>query len=330
MKRIASLSLAVVAMAVFPVHAYAQATTIGERVGSIVTDLTGPFIFLLSIGALVGGLALLGKGLVKLKDASGNNAEVGSAMLTILAAVILIALPEAAGTGMMTITQQSGIISAADIRAAKVGLDDSGSGEFNVGDLTAADVTNCYTSEKAVPCIAKNIATNVVPVGIQATFILVFIAGLWGLAGTLFSLTKVQGGRGLPEGFWGKIVFNLLLLNASLLFQFTSQTLMGKSGTVGGNGLNDGSSLLTYDIGAGEKFAQYQEMIGYIFVILALFGAFAFVRGIFVMKSAGEGKQGSSYGHGIVFMVAGILLANAKFSTCTVLSTMGVGTIGFC
>lgn len=333
MKRLATIVLASIPTLLMTSAAYAQTTTVGNRLDEILKNITGPFIFLISLLCFVGGIWLLAKALVKLRESSGQGGQVGPAMAILLAAALLIMLPEAAGTGMLTLTgQQSGLINNEDIAAAKIGLDDQQPNSFNTPTASVAAVTDCYSSAEPVPCMAENVAKNVVPIGVTAVFVIVFIAGLWGLGHALFDLTKVEQGRGLPEGWWGRVIFNVVLLNASVIFQIVSQTILGNGTTVGGDGLNASSDLLNYDIGINGDFAQYEELIGYVFTILALFGAIAFVRGIFVCKAAGEGRQGGTYAHGIVFMVAGILLANSKASTCLVLNTMlgSSGTFGFC
>lgn len=315
--------------------AYAQAT-VGNRLNEILKDITGPFVFLISLVCLVGGVALLIKGFLKLKESSGNQAQAGTAIAIIAAAALLIALPETAGTGMMTLTgtgNMAGIVTSSDISAAKIGIGDESPGSFSSKTADVGAVTDCYSAAEPVPCMAGNIARNVVPIGIVAVFIIVFVSGLWGLGSALFETTKIEGGRSLPDGWWGRVIFNIVLLNASVIFQIASQTLLGNAGTVRGSGLEPNSTLLKYDIGvSGATFQQYETLIGHVFTILALFGAIAFVRGIMVCKSAGDGKQGGSYSHGIVFIVAGVLLANSKYSTCLVLGTMlgNSGTFGFC
>lgn len=335
MKRLVLSPLVLVTALASPGAAWAQeATTIGDRLNAILKDITGPFIFLISLLCLVGGIWLLAKGLIKLREAAGNGQQSTGAIAIIVAAAFLIALPEAAGTGMLTLTgEQSGIINNQDIAAAKIGLDDTtAGGSFDTPTASVGAVTDCYNAAEPVPCMADNVARNVVPIGIIAVFVVVFISGLWGLGHCLFDLTKLETGRGVPDGWWGRLIFNVVLLNASIIFQIVSQTVLGNPGTVTGDGLA-GGSLLEYSVGAGSNFKQYEELIGHVFTILALFGAIAFVRGIFVCKAAGEGRQGGTYAHGIVFIVAGILLANSKISTCLVLNTMlgaASSTLGFC
>lgn len=334
--------LPIVLLAMLPAQAQAQ-ETVGGRLQDIIGNLSGPALFLISIACFAGGLWLLIRGLVKLKDASGNNEQTGGALLTIVAAVLLVALPEVAGVGMMTAVGGGGIMGQGDLQAARATLDAGYvSGASSVSDqlkgmATVTAPENCLSEgAEGVTCMARNLAVNAVPIGIIAVFVAVFIAGVWGFGAALFELTKAQPGqRNLPDGWWGRLIFSVLLMNGPVLLAIVSQTILGNNGTIQQSGLQSGSSLLSYSIQTGAQFKQYEDLIGYLFIILALFGAIAFVRGIFVMKAAGEGRGGggASYGHGIVFMVAGVLLANAKISTCTILTTVGAQALsgfGFC
>jgi uncharacterized membrane protein HdeD (DUF308 family) len=67
----------------------------------------------------------------------------------------------------------------------------------------------------------------------------------------------------------------------------------------------------------------YSQLLSNAFVILVFFGAWAFVRGVFMFKGVAEGKQQGSYGMAFTYTIAGIMLANAKFSTCLILGTVG-------
>src|SRR3546814_14800289 len=100
--------------------------------------------------------------------------------------------------------------------------------------------------------------------------------------------------------------------------------MLGQS-VVLNTGLDTASSLLSYTASssADDFFKKYEELIGYVLQILTFFGVWAFVRGMLMVKMTAEGKQQQSYMSGIVFIVAGILLANAKVSTCMVLYTAG-------
>ncbi|AOG03411.1 putative membrane protein (plasmid) [Bosea sp. RAC05] len=327
--------------------AFAQgdtSNTLGQSIFGAMGDMVGPILVAISFFAFLVGIFLVGKGIMKFKDASSHHGGgVGPAAFTLMAGVLLIALPEASGIGMTSVMGTGGLFGSGDLQAARV-MDaaDDGTGKAStitrrvLGFTTPKGVENCLVftgtdnRADAVGCMAKNIANNVVPVGIIAVFAFVFLAGLWQLGSAFGELAKQEQNRGsLPNGWWMKVFTAILMMNGPFLLQAASKSVTGQVGPIGGTGLQEGSSLLRYT-NVGGVFTQYESLIGYCFTILALFGVMAFVRGLFIMKSAGEGRSNSTMGHGIVFMVAGVLLANSKVSTCVIMNTMMGSGFGFC
>ena len=336
-------SVLVLAMATLPAHAE---PTMGERIKTAVDDLVGPLLFCVTLLCSLSGAFLFVRGLMKLKDAHQGQGEMRQAFVAIFCATCLIALPEAAGMGMMSMLGTNNVFfSTSELSMASDALD--GASAASKAKPLSSSIANivqpkgvspCF-SGGGVPCMAKNLAINVVPVAIIAVFAFVYVAGLWGFGSALLDLARHAGerGGGSPPGFWTKLVASVLMLAAPPLLNALSLSVMGDAGPVGLRGLDSGSSALSYT-GTGQTgiLLQYAQLIGYLFQILALFGVIAFVRGIFVLKGAGEQRQNATYSHGIVFMVAGVLLANAKLSTCTLMGTIvGFGSasnnvLGFC
>lgn len=345
------LALAAFAASWSSIPAYAQ-TTIGDRLQAGISDMVGPILFVITMISTLGGVILFAKGLMKLKDASGDRGAVGPSMMTIAAATLLIALPEVAGIGMTSVMGGSGLLGRNDFTVADRVLDGdsassrSGTPSSKLAGMAAVTAPeNCMSlagggnagNGGAVPCMARNLAKNVVPIGVIAVFGFVFLAGLWTFGSALFELARSHGqeGRGTPPGWWAKVLAAILMMNGPPFFMAVTRTIMGnEANTVGASGLNAGSSLLTYNITGVNVLAQYTELIGHLFTILVLFGVLAFVKGIFVIKSASERQGNATFSHGVVFMVAGVLLANSKLSTCTILSTIAgdgnAGMLGFC
>lgn len=333
--RVASLAIL---LALFATPAFAEAS-MGERIKAAMDDMVGPLMFVVSLLSTLGGAILFIKGLLKLKDAHQGQGEIKAAFVSIFCATCLIALPEAAGMGMMSMMGTNNIffstsdLSLSDVLDGNAAASQSKSLSSTVAGIASAQgVTQCYNGG-GVPCMAKNLAVNVVPVAIIATFAFAYIAGLWGFGSSLFEMARHSGerGGGSPPGFWTKVAASIALLAAPPVLTALSQSVMGDPSPVGLRGLNTGSSFLTYEGGGGGSniLKQYAELIGYLFHIAALFGVIAFVKGIFILKGAGEQRQNATYSHGIVFMVAGVLLANAKLSTCTLLGTIvGFGNQG--
>lgn len=327
---------AVFAMA--PGFAYAQSNTIGDRLQSIGQEVWGPLFFLIACASFAIGLYLMGAGLLKLTRQHESREGIWrSGLAHIVAAALLISLPDAAGIGLRTVFNQSTAASA----LSGVGLDfESGTGSNPMQSIAgnaqgAAAPQNCMGQEAPATCMARNIAQNAIPMAVWTLFGITFLVGLITFSGAIIDITKSQGQQGLPKGWGAKIVTSVLLMNAATLFTFASNTVLSATDSpVTEQGLNSGSSLLQYPVDSSIAIVQkYAEMIGYCFTILTFFGVWAFVRGIFLVKATAEGRSNhGSYGMGFVFIVAGILLANAKYSACVILTTMGGSGMsqGFC
>jgi|HigsolmetaAR206D_1030411.scaffolds.fasta_scaffold00553_10 hypothetical protein len=329
-------SLVFLLLTALPAHAQ---TDIGTRLQQFGQDVWQPFFFLISCASFLAGLGLLGMGLLRL--ARQHETREGlwrSGLAHILAATLLMSLPDAAGIGVATVFGQN---SQAALGLAGSGIDDDGNSLFggdgivpDIGSVEVGKTENCLISEAPAACMAKNLAVNAVPMAIWTLFGIAFLMGLISFASAILDITKAQGQGGLPRGWSMKLATSILLMNAASLFTLVSRTILGRDdGPVGDGGLNASSSMLSYQIDTQVAVLQrYAEMIGWCFQILAFFGAWAFVRGIFLMKSSAEGRSEGGFGKAAVFIVAGILLANAKFSTCVLLTTVGGQEMGngFC
>ena len=312
--------------------AYAQAgasTTIGDRLRAAMSDMVGPLFFVISLVAFCGGLFLFAKGLIHLKDASsGGRGETGHALITLAAATCLILLPELAGVGITSIFGTDGLFTSNDLNQATAAMDSANpSGAQGVGGriasmATVAAPTSCIGSSTPVDCMAKNIAQNAVPIGVITIFVVAFLAGLATFMSGLVELTKGDGRQ--SPAFWGKMVGAVALMNAIFFFLTASNSLLGAGvSTITTTGVDSSSSFLAYSNNNIGNFQQYADVIAQVFVILTFFGAFAFVKGVFMLKDAGEGKGQATYASGGVFMFAGVLLANAKYTSCLIITTVG-------
>jgi hypothetical protein len=330
-----------------PLPALAQ-ESVGTRLADIIASSWGPVLFLIAAASMLLGLFLVSRGLVHLvrvTSEGGRNGTPISAFVMIACGVLMIALPDTAGVGLTTWAGNAGAgIFGGDLEATKaIDLGSPGGGASNglAGAAGVQQPDDCFGSDDPVVCMARNVAKNAVPVGVLAIFALVFLTGLLGFASCLktWASNQAQGGGGRDQGIWTKLVVSVLFMNAPFLYYTVANTLLGASADViTADGFNSGSSLLSYHYTGGasgktaELLAKWSELIGYCFQILALFGAWAFVRGINGIKGAAEGRSQNGYGTAFVYIVAGILLANAKVSTCMVTYTMGGSgmTLGFC
>lgn len=328
-------------MAALLVPTFASAApTIGQRLVEIVNDAWNPLFLLVAVGAALGGIYLFARGLMKLVAASterGQQASYSSGLAYLAIAAMLIALPDAAGMGMTSLLGAAR--GNADLGSSTLDYGDSGvSGSWMTainGSLgSVGDVQNCLTADSPATCMAKNIATNVIPMAVYALFAMVFVLGLVMFAMALVDMAKnSEGASHQHKPAFTKMITAVLLMNAPLAFGIASTTLFGSDGTIGEKGLAASSDLLKYT--GGSKIAiitKYQEMIGHSFTILTFFGAWSFVRGVFMIKSTAEGRHQGTMGMAAVYIIAGILMANAKMSTCFILSTVGGSDMatGFC
>lgn len=341
MKKIYPYLFSLIAFA-YSTSAYAaDEETLGGRLSAIVNESWNPIFILLIMMFGVGGLFFLARGLMKVVEAASNGgrATYGNAITYVFVGALLLFIPDAAGMGMTSILGEARGGSA----LGSTGLDyDDQTGITGswmnqvVGNLAAVgDTENCMKSKEAATCMARNLAQNTIPMAIMALFAVAFIVGFIALANAIIDLAK-SSERGEQKPHITRLVTAVLLMNSPLFYTQITQTLLGSiDSPITGGSLNTSSTLLKYPVGSElEVVKTYTELIGHSFTILSFFGAFAFVRGIFMIKGVAEGRggQAGSYGMAITFIIAGILLANSKYSSCLVLSTFGgsaMGT-GFC
>lgn len=315
--------------------------TLGEKLVGLIDNVWNPLFLLIAVVAAVGGIWMMAKGLMKLAEAANDRGGKGFApgLIWVIVGAMLIALPDTAGMGMSTIfgsARGSGTLTGAGLDY-KDGITGDYFKAMTGGTVAAGDVANCLVADDPAVCMARNIAVNAVPMAIMVLFSLVFLAGLAGFAMTLVEMAKNSDQQGQSKSHVTRLVVSALLMNAPMAFSFMSQTMFGTStSTLTGafGNLDPDSSLLKYTSGSSiDIVKRYSALIGYCFTILAFFGAWAYVRGIFMVKGVAEaGRNAGSYGMAGVYMVAGILMANAKASTCVIMKTTGGAGLaaGFC
>jgi hypothetical protein len=312
--------------------------TVGDLLKGLVDNVWNPLFLLIAVVAALAGIWMMAKGLMKLVEAANERGGkgYGPGLTWVIVGAVLIALPDAAGIGMQTVFSHD---RGGSLSSSGLDFNDGVSGDWMqqlVGNtVNPAGVENCIVSTEPAVCMARNIADNAVPMGIMALFSLVFLAGLIGFATTVIDMAKNADGRDQSKSHITRLVISVMLMNAPMAFRFMSTTLFGGSNSsLTLIGLNTGSTLLRYDSGSSiDIVVKYSALIGYSFTILAFFGAWAYIRGIFMVKGVAEGgRSAGSYGMAGVYMVAGILMANAKWSTCVILNTVGGAGLskGFC
>lgn len=318
----------------------AAAQTIGTQLSNIVTEVWNPLFLLVAVGTALLGIFLFFRGLMKVVEAaqSGGRGGFGPGLTHIVVAAFLIALPDAAGIGMMSVF--GSVRGEGTLGSGALDYNDGGMGGDFMSAITGGlanvgSVENCLTSEAPATCMAKNLAVNVVPMAIMMLFAVVFIIGLIAFASAIVDIAKASERGDNSKGRMARIVTAILLMNAPLFFSMMTTTLLNPGESpITAAGFNGASNMLKYPAGSEIQVVKnFTEIIGHSFTILTFFGAWAFVRGIFMIKSVAEkGGQSGSYGMAATYIIAGILLANAKFSACLVLGTVGGAAMGqgFC
>lgn len=345
MKKQASL-VSLLTLVTLPTTAFAQTAappvTIGQRLVEIVQDIWNPIFLLAAILSMLAGIYFLIRGLMKFVEAAqgGGRTSYGPAFMFIIVATVLISLPDFAGIGMNSVLGSAR--GGASLGSAELDYDDGingMSGDFlnaiagPLGNVKEPD--NCLEDAAPATCMGRNVAKNTIPMAIMALFAFTFIAGFIALANVVIEMAKNTEKGDNRGGYMLRLVTAALLMNAPLLFGQITSTILGTiDSPISERGLNETSSLLKYPVGSNLQIVQnYVELIGHSFTILAFFGAWSFIRGIFMVKGVSEaGRQAGSYGMAATYIIAGILMANVKFSTCVVLGTFGgVGMgEGFC
>jgi len=340
MRNIKGLMLAA-AFSVVPAAAWAEGpVTLGSRLAAISEELWTPFVFLISCGSFIAGLFLLGIGLTKLAkqhETRGGLWESGLAHL--FAAALLISLPDAAGVGLRTLYGTTAAGNSLGITGLDVGQDGGVPGGNPMSEMlgnlaSVGQVDDCLVKDAPAACMGANIARNAIPMAVWTLFAFATLAGLFQFASAIMDLVKGQQQGGPPKGLAVKFITAILLINSIGLYTLASRTVLGnEDNPIGKGGLNASSNMLTYTVEPTfEVLKKYAELIGHAFTILAFFGAWAFVRGVFMLRSTAEGKGQGSFGMAMVYIVAGILLANAKYSSCVIMTTLGGDGMGngFC
>jgi hypothetical protein len=327
--------------ALVPTMAFAEGgQTVGDRLAAMVNDAWNPIFLVVAAGSAIAGIFMFAKGFMKLAEASNERSNSGYApgLAYLALAAGLIALPDAAGIGMTSIlgaARGGGTLNAAGLDYSEAGNGGNFLSAINGSLASVGAVDNCLVSKTPAACMASNIASNVIPMAVYALFAMVFIFGLVIFAATLIDIARSsEDPRQHGKSGLTKLFTAVMLMNAPLAFGLTTRTMFGVDGTIGESGLTGaGSKLLTYTTGSSlEIVKKYSELIGHSFVILTFFGAWAFVRGVFMIKGTVEGRSQGSLGMAGVYIVAGVLMANAKMSTCFILNTVGGADMGagFC
>jgi hypothetical protein len=292
------------------------ATTIGGMAASFFDNIWAPFWALFFLVCFLGGLYLVVDGLIRLKNIGERGESSADGIFRLLGGGVLLAIPRAAGETIATF--YGGVSNYVA----------SSGGSANPGA-----VQSCLENSGGITCVAQNIAQNIVPPFVEVSFDIMAFVGIFMIAHTIYevSTSYASGRRTLPQGWFAKILLGALMANTPNLFFLIEETLGDANATINTYGFSTSSSMLSYQANGGSAILQeYQSLIGWIFEILVLFGVLSVWRGIMKIKAQADGSERGGLGSGLTHIVAGVLLANAKWTTCLVSNTMFGQGYGFC
>jgi hypothetical protein len=308
-------------LAVFGLPNIAMAQTMGSVVQSFGQNVLPSFSDLLVSIAYIVGIYLVFAGLMKFRGFSQNARGVyGDALIRIFAGGFLLALPDTMGVGVMSVL-------------------DSQTYTSNVGNVAVGGVSDCMAAAGGtlpLTCMAQNLGQNFIPVMIETIFGMCFMIGLFLILHGFYKMAQNHNeGRAQQDRGWKmELLVGFVLGNIPILMNDIANTLGFNESTItstGFIGVNSGSSVLSYTPPVSSTLlTQYAALIGWLFVILTLFGVWSFVQGWFILKSHADGSGRKTVMGGFTHIGAGVLLANAKLSTCFIVGTLLGNGMGFC
>ena len=315
---------AVLALAALPEAARAQSmgtttTTVGNMVQAMTSDVWRPFWLLLMGVAFMTGLWLVFTGLVKFRDIGGHgHSGALEGAMRILGGSLLLALPDTIGAGISTFYST----------ATGHGLNSSLGTVGSVTDCTQSATTN----GGALACVAQNVAGNMAPVVTEVVFAMLYLFGAFYIMRAIYEMATSHSSRGHAQAGWGKqLIIGALICNTPYMLTALETTMGIQNGTIMDAGFNSTSNMLAYQSTTGTVLDQYTGLINSLFHIMVMFGVIYACRGIFFLKNAAEGnRQGGGVMQGMTHFIGGVLLANAKWTTCIVLTSLIGSAVGFC
>ena len=320
--------------------------TFGQSIANLIGNIWQPFFLLIAALSAIIGIFLFIRGLIRIAEVSRQPLGfegVSTAIITIVTGVLLLVLPDVTGIGMLTVLGE--IQGNSTLGGTALDFNDriGYQGDFLAlifgGIANVEPVQACINlgenplgnSSNVIECMARNVARNVIPIAIFTLFAITFIIGFAGLALNIIGLIRASQRQLRTTSILASMLFNVILMNVPFLFRIIANTLITPTDSVlTSNGINSTSSLLSWTA-TDSDFQVWCDLFSHFTIILLFFGAFAFVRGIYMIKVVAEyGRQGGSYGMASVYVIAGIFLANMKTIMGLVAGTLGISGQAFC
>lgn len=281
-------------------------STLGGAIQYFESNFFIGFTGALVVFAFVGGVVMVISGVTNIAKAGTRSGPPFShGIFLFFGGVLLTTLPVALGVDVMTF------------------LDPSGSyyGYVGGGNNTVGQPQLCFSingggsSSFPITCILQNIATNVVPVAIETTFILCYVIALVVALNIIVGLARSRRSyNSEPPKHWHIKLFIAGLLANIPVFMGDVATSFGYNSIVDENGYqgmsgSSPSSLLAYNPPGGTSaLTQYASTIQWGMVILSMFGVFYFIYGVLLMLNTEDRHHSRSMAW--VHVVGGVMLAN--------------------
>lgn len=313
-----ALLLAAVMLAL-PGEAFAAnpTPTLGGVIRNVGEDIWRPVMLLFGAGSILGGLFLVSTALLRMAQNVGREGEsMKDPILRLAGGGFLFGFMDTIQMGPATLW---GAASSA------IGL--------TPATTTPSGVQDCLGANGGVTCMAANFSGNVVPVFMSVAFSLAFVWGAWMVVTAIHSIATSGERGGRQEGKPGaRLLFGAIMCQLALFSESISRTLGFNRPIVNGvEGMTADLSMLSYvpptNFGMLSPFAQ---LIGHVFIIMAMFGIIAIWRGISFLKADADGSQRGVVGAGVTHLIGGALLLNSKATTCFMMNTVLGNSLGFC
>lgn len=321
-------ALLALAVTLFPLgaHAATYSNTVGGSIANMEGSFPGLLIFFTGF-CLIVGVSLVANGLYTMKQsqeehlAADTRFRLTSGLMKVAGGAMLVAIPDTIDSGLLTIFK---------IKHYSGGINQS-----------PGDVQTCLVNAdkaSAAECVARNVGMNVVPVAMTFLSVGCFLVGGYIIASSIMKFAHNNNDGRSPKGkLFAQLAIGVILCNVNKAMTVIQNTLGVSSGVMSDNGsiITGGGSVpgsLTYTPDTSVKMLnQFANTISWGFVIIALFGMIAFIRGVGKLYLASSGQGGAKeVSGGLTHMVFGVACTNIKVTTCWVLMSTIASSMGFC
>ena len=301
----------------FSMPAYADSqTNMGQMLAAVGGDLWGPIILLLWSGSMLVGVYLVASALYKMVQSVGrDDMPVREVIMRMVGGGLLVGFWDTIQMGPMTMWNST---------MTALG--------WSWQPQAAGAVTDCTGTGGGITCMAGNFASNVVPVFLSFLWIMAFLWGAWLIVSAVHAMATQHERSGSQVKPFPRIIIGFILCQLPLFISSVSATMGYATPVITGAGFSaTNNTMLSYTAPTNwGLLSNYAELVGKIFIIMAMFGVIAVWKGIQYLKADAEGVQRGVVGAGLTHIIGGAMLINSKATTCFVMNTiLGTG-LNFC